>query len=98
MARKPKVERIPQWHDDFMPSQENCWAVPAKWLLDQVCQCLLADEENLVFACKDGKLYIQGYRPAQEEVKRMGTARRKLAIAQSRQTSWAEEFPPPPRP
>jgi hypothetical protein len=68
------------WHDDFQPLKGEAWKVPVKWLHSQLLQCSLNGDEDVVVAVKDKKLYIQGYRTAENEVKLV--------------RSWAEEFPP----
>jgi hypothetical protein len=83
---------VPQWHTDFAPTKGSAWLVPVKWLLDQVTQNILANQESMIFAVEDGKLYIKGRKPEVEETQEGPIFW--MAAPPPRPEEWAEEFPP----
>jgi hypothetical protein len=84
-----------RWVNDFIPPAQDAWTVPVSWILTQALKHLLAEEENMVFACQDGKLFIQAYPPAQDAPE-LGLAAKKKAGAAIRKKLWADEWPPWP--
>jgi len=86
----------PSWSRDFTPPEKNAWAVPVSWLLAQALKHLIEDEEKMVFVCKDGKLFIQGFLPDDKIIETPRGAAKRGVRAAARQKAWADEFPPWP--
>jgi hypothetical protein len=96
MAKPGKTKQAStRWVHNFNPPEQSSWAVPVNWVLTQALKHLLAEEENMVFACQDGKLFIQAYPPAQDAPE-LGLAAKKKAGAAIRKKLWADEWPPWP--
>jgi hypothetical protein len=86
----------PRWVEDITPPEKNAWAVPVNWLLAQALKHLMADEEKMVFVCKDGKLFIHGFLPDDEIIETPRGAAKRSVRATAPKKAWADEFPPWP--
>jgi hypothetical protein len=95
MAKRGKTKKTAtRWVDDFSPTAKTTWAVPVSWILAQALKHLLAEEEQMVFSCQDGRLYIRAYQPDQEAIE-AGRAKRRARSAPGKK-AWTDEWPPWP--
>jgi len=90
------LQASPRWVEDITPPEKSAWSVPVSWLLAQALKHLLADEDKMVFVCKDGKLFVQGFLPEDETIETPRGAAKRGARAAAPRKAWADEFPPWP--
>lgn len=95
--RSAKMQQAsPRWVEEMTPPEKNAWSVPVSWLLAQALKHLMADEEEMVFACKDGKLFVHGFLPEAVTHETPRAAGKRSVRAASPRKAWADEFPPWP--